>query len=248
MGFALMVMIYITAKRRNYQRHKRESLRQIFKSFLSAAPALFAPVIIVGGILGGIFSPTEAAMVAVIYAIILNLLATKSFRIKDYMAVLADAVEGTAVIMLILTAAVVFGTLLAHENVPVYIMKVLAPFSHSRWLSLLAMNILLLIVGCILEPIISLLIFLPMLLPAAIKIGIDPVHFGMISVLNLMIGLITPPVGMVLYVITNIAQVPFERVARATMTFIIPLLIVLALITYIPDIVMFLPNLFLGSR
>jgi tripartite ATP-independent transporter DctM subunit len=245
MGVALMLMVYYIAKKRGYPSYPRETLPQIVRSFGEAFPALMTPLLIVGGMLSGIFSPTEAAMVAVFYALIIGLLTSRTFNLRDYFNLTLDAVEGTAVIMLIVVASVLFGTVLAHENVSIHIMKLLAPFAHSTWMTMLAINIFLLIIGCVVEPIISLLIFLPMLLPAAISVGIHPVQFGVVAVLNLMIGLLTPPVGMVLYIVTDISQLPFEKVARATLVFVWPLIAVLLLISFIPELTMFLPRLFM---
>lgn len=245
MGVALMLMVYYIAKKRGYPSYPRETLPQIVRSFWEAFPALMTPLLIVGGMLSGIFSPTEAAMVAVFYALIIGLLTSRTFNLRDYFNLTLDAVEGTAVIMLIVVASVLFGTVLAHENVSIHIMKLLAPFAHSTWMTMLAINIFLLIIGCVVEPIISLLIFLPMLLPAAISVGIHPVQFGVVAVLNLMIGLLTPPVGMVLYIVTDISQLPFEKVARATLVFVWPLIAVLLLISFIPELTMFLPRLFM---
>ena len=248
MGLSLMVMIYFFAKRRNYPKEKREPFLQMIRAFIIAFPALMTPVIIIGGILSGVFSPTEAAVVAVVYSAILGAATTREFSFKQYFSLLIDSVENTAILMLIISAAVLFGTLLAHENINMYLVMLLDPFTGSKWVFLLFLNILFLFIGCIIEPIISLLVFLPMLLPIAAKVGVDPIHLGLVAVLNLMIGLLTPPVGMLLYVMTNIAGIPFERVARGTAPFIIPLVIVLFLITYIPSLVTFLPNLFLGTK
>jgi tripartite ATP-independent transporter DctM subunit len=243
MGVALMIMVAIYAHRRHYPRDASFSVRELGRSFLVGLPSLFTPVIIIGGIATGIFTPTEAAIAAVFYGLFLGLVVYRSLRLRDLIQVSMETVETTAIIMLIVAGASIFAWILTENQITERFAELILNLSRNKIVVLLLMNAILFVVGFFMETIAAITILVPVLLPIAVEVGVDPVHFGVIMVLNLMIGLLTPPVGMVLYVLSRVAKVPFERCASATMPFLIPLVIVLLLITFIPQISMWLPTM-----
>ena len=242
MGLALAVMVAYYAHKRHYPRDAKFSFKQLGVSFIEGLPALMTPVIIIGGIASGIFTPTEAAIASVVYALILGLV-YRTLNLKKLIAVSMETAETTAVILLIVAGASIFAWVLTANQVTEKFAALVLGITENKYLLLLVINILLLIVGCFMETIASITILTPVLLPVVIKLGIDPIHFGVIMVLNLMIGLLTPPVGMVLFVLTRVAKIPFDRIVRATGPFIIPLVIVLFLITYFEPLCMWLPRI-----
>ncbi len=243
MAVSLMVMVWWYAKRRGYPRDERFELRRFFITLLDAAMPLFTPVIIVGGILSGIFTPTEAAIAAVVYSLFLGLIVYRTLNWRSILRVSMDTLETTAAIMMIVAASTIFAWILTANQVAEHFASVLLGFTDNRVIILLVLTVIVLVIGCFMETIAAITILVPVLLPIAVKIGVDPVHFGIILVLNLMIGLLTPPVGMVLYVLTKVANVPFERCVVATAPFLIPLVVVLMLLTFIPSLSLFLPTL-----
>ena len=242
MGLALAVMVAYYAHKRHYPRDAKFSFKQLGVSFIEGLPALMTPIIIIGGIASGIFTPTEAAIASVVYALILGLV-YRTLNVKKLIAVSMETAETTAVILLIVAGASIFAWVLTANQVTEKFAALVLGITENKYLLLLVINILLLIVGCFMETIASITILTPVLLPVVIKLGIDPIHFGVIMVLNLMIGLLTPPVGMVLFVLTRVAKIPFDRIVRATVPFIIPLVIVLFLITYFEPLCMWLPRI-----
>jgi tripartite ATP-independent transporter DctM subunit len=245
MGMALMIMVAIYAHRRHYPRDAGFSVRELGRSFLVGLPSLFTPVIIIGGIATGIFTPTEAAIAAVFYGLFLGLVVYRSLSFRDLVHVSMETVETTAIIMLIVAGASIFAWILTENQITERFAELILNLSRNKIVVLLLMNAILFVVGFFMETIAAITILVPVLLPIAVEVGVDPVHFGVIMVLNLMIGLLTPPVGMVLYVLSRVAKVPFERCASATLPFLIPLVIVLLLITFIPQISMWLPTVLL---
>ena len=192
----------------------------------------------------GVFTPTEAAIAATVYAIVLGLGIYRTLSLKKLIKVSMETAETTAIILLIVAGASIFGYLITLTKVTDNVSALVLSITTTPWMVLLLVNIFLLIVGCFMETIASITILVPVLLPLMDKIGVDPVHFGLIMVLNLMIGLLTPPVGMVLYILARVANISFERTTKACLPFLVPLLISLALVTYWPAMVMYLPNLF----
>lgn len=243
MGLALGVMVYYYAKRRKYPRLPFPGLRELWHLSKSSFWALMTPVILIGGILSGIFTATEAAAVASLYAFILTVIVYREVRVKDLIGVLREVVAETAAIMLIVGASTLFGYLLIRMRVPTIMLNVFLSISRDKYVFLLMINIFLLIVGCFMETNSAILILTPILLPVAVELGVHPIQFGIIMVLNLMMGLLTPPVGMCLYATAGVAKISFERMVRATAPFYIPLIVVLLMVTYIPGIVLFIPNL-----
>lgn len=243
MGLTMMALIYYYAIKRKYPRHPRPTIRQAAKSFYDALPTLFTPAIILGGIFGGIFSPTEAGAIAVAYSLILGIFVYKSVRWKDIKQVFIDSAYATSSVMLVVMACSMFAWILAIEQIPVTIGNfIISIVQNNVPLFFLAVNIFLLFLGCFMEPSAAILIVMPIFLPICQQLNIDLVHFGLVVLLNLMIGLLTPPVGLVLNIMADLIKKPFEKVFVALIPFIIVLVGVLLMITYVPDLVLFLPR------
>jgi tripartite ATP-independent transporter DctM subunit len=243
MAISLMVMVAIYARRNGYPRDQAFSLPVLGTSFLRAFLSLMTPVIIVGGILSGAFTPTEAAIAACVWALFLGLVVYRTLTLRRFLRVSFDTIETTAVVLFIVAAASIFAWILASNRVPEHFAALVLTISENPIIVLLLINLILLVVGCFLETVAAITILVPVLLPIAVKVGVDPVHFGVIVVLNLMIGLLTPPVGLVLYVLARVSKVPFERCVVATAPFLVPLGVVLALVTFVPAITLWLPTL-----
>jgi len=247
MTVALMAMVWVYAKKRNYPRTPFPTFRLFVKSFVDALLPLLTPTILLGGIWTGWFTPTEAAAMAVAYALILGTLIYRELTWKDTLQVFIDSAKDTAALGFIVAAASFYGWLLMRTGAPAAMVDALLGISRDPLILLLIINLILLVVGCFFETIVAILILGPILMQVVTKVGIDPVHFGLIMVLNLMIGLLTPPFGMVLFVMVQVGGISFERVVRATVPFIIPLIVVLALITVFPPLVTWVPNLAMGK-
>lgn len=243
MAVALMLMVAWYARKRNYPRDARFDIVLIGKAFAGAFLSLMTPVIIIGGILSGVFTPTEAAIAAVAYAMILGVLVYRTLDWKRLLHVSMETIETTTIILLIVGAASIFAWILTSNRTTEQFADLILGITDNPILILLLLNLVMLVVGCFMETVAAITILVPVLLPIAVKIGIDPVHFGVIMVLNLMIGLLTPPVGMVLFVLSRISGLSFERCSAATMPFLVPLIIVLTMITFVPQFSMWLPTL-----
>jgi tripartite ATP-independent transporter DctM subunit len=243
MALALMLMVAWYARRRNYGRDRAFRVAALWTSFRRAFLSLLTPALIVGGILSGAFTPTEAAVAACAWALILGLLVYRTLTLRRFLRVTFDTIETTAVVLFVVGAASIFAWILTANRVPEQFAAAILAVSDSPWVILLLINLILLVVGCFMETIAAITILVPVLLPVAQHLGVDPVHFGVMMVLNLMLGLLTPPVGMVLYVLARVAKVPFERCVAATAPFLIPLALVLLLVTFVPAVSMWLPTL-----
>ncbi len=248
MGLSLMVMVYFIAKKRNYPKRNFPSIKELWKSFKEAFWALLAPIILLMGILSGVFTPTEAAVVAAFYALILGLFIYNEITIRDLPKMILSTVETNGVVLALVMTAVLFGWNLSVAQVPQTMGRMLTSISENPLIVLLIIDLFLLFVGLFMEAIAAMMILVPILLPIAHSLGISPIQFGLIVILNLMIGTITPPIGVVLYVTANVAKVSFERVAKATFPFLIPLLIVLLLVTIFPQLTTFLPGILMGVK
>ncbi|MGQ9366619.1 TRAP transporter large permease [Azospirillum sp. ST 5-10] len=242
MAGALMAMVALYARRRNYPRDARLSLALVGTTFRGAFLSLMTPALIVGGILLGVFTPTEAAIAAVAYALFLGLVVYRTLTLRALCRVTMDTIETTAIVMFITGAASVFAWLLTTNRVTEQFAGLVLSVTDNPVVVLLLINLILLVVGCFLETIAAITILVPVLLPIATAVGVDPVHFGIVMVLNLMIGLLTPPVGMVLYILSRISNVPFDRCVAATLPFMVPLVVVLLLITFVPQLTLWLPG------
>lgn len=243
-AIALGIMVEIKARKNNYPYQKWQGFKVLFKAFIEAFWALMAPVILLLGIMLGIFTPTEAATVSAFYALILGLFVYKEFKIEELPKLMLMAVSTNGVVLALVMTAMAFGYSLTIAQIPQMAGNSLLVLTSNPYIILLLINIFLLFIGLFMEATAAMLILIPIFMPVVNQMGIDPVQFGVIMVLNLMIGTITPPVGVVLSVTGNVANISFDRVAKATAPFLIPLIIVLLLVTYVPYITLFLPNLF----
>jgi tripartite ATP-independent transporter DctM subunit len=214
----------------------------IRRAFIRALPPMGAPVLILGGILGGWFTPTEAAGIGALYMLLLAL-AYRTVRIRHMIAIFRDTASITAQIMLIIGASSVLSWVLAREQVPQHVAAALLGFTDNPLVFLLIINFLLLILGMLLEPTSALLIITPILLPVAVEFGIDPLHFGSIIIFNLMIGLLTPPMGGVCFVLSSVTGIPVERVFKGALYYFPALIVALLLVTYVPALTLWLPEL-----
>jgi tripartite ATP-independent transporter DctM subunit len=243
MAAILMATVTWYAHTRGWGADAAFSLRNLWHAFWLAWMPLMTPVIILGGMVFGVFTPTEAAIAACVWALFLGLVIYRSLSWRQLVRVSMDTIETTAVVLLIVAGASIFGWILATTRVTEAFAEQLLALTRDPFVILLLINALLLVVGCFMETIAAITILTPVLLPVAIQVGVDPVQFGLMMVLNLMIGLLTPPVGMVLYVLTRVANISFEDCVRACAPFIAPLLLVLALITFVPWVTLWLPTL-----
>jgi tripartite ATP-independent transporter DctM subunit len=245
MAGALMAMVTIVARRRGLERSRFPGLRDLGRAYARAHWALMTPVILFGGMIGGLFTPTEAAAVAATYALILGLFVYRDFRLSDLPGLIVATVNTTGVVLALVMTASALGWCLSISRIPQTVGPMIVEIVGDPLLFLLAVNLLLLLVGCFLEALAAMLILIPILTPAAAQFGIDPIHFGLVFVLNLMIGTITPPVGVVLFVTSKIAGISFAAMSRAIVPWLVPLLAVLAATTLFPPLTTFLPNLLL---
>jgi len=246
-AIALMVYVYFVSKKRGYPVSERATLRQVWTATRSAFLALLTPFIIIWGIVGGVFTPTEAAAATVVYALFISMFVYRDMRWRDLPGVFRKTAKTTSVVGFIIATANLVSYVLTRERVPQMLSEALLSVSDERWVILLLINVLLLALGCFLEGLAIMLLTVPVLLPLVTQLGVDPVHFGVIVVMNLMIGLIHPPFGMALFVVSKVGDIPYRDLAWAIWPFVIPLLGVLLVCTYWPWIVMVLPNLLLGA-
>jgi tripartite ATP-independent transporter DctM subunit len=243
MALSLMVMVWLYAKKKNYPRAPFPTPRIMLRAAIDAFLPLMTPVILLGGIWTGWFTPTEAAAVAVAYALVLGTVIYRDLKWKDLVEAFIGTAKDTAAIGFIVTAASFYGWLLMRTGTPMAMAEAMLNFSRDPLVLLLVINLFLLVVGCFFETIVAILILGPILMQVVTQVGVDPVHFGVIMVLNLMIGLLTPPFGVILFVMVQVGGLSFEKVVRCTAPFLIPLLVVLGLITFFPPLVTWLPNL-----
>jgi len=246
MGCALMVKAGRDVRRWSTFGRARPSRREAMERSVKALPAILLPVIILGGILGGAFTPTEAAVVASLYALFLGSLIYRELTVRQAIQAVLSTCETTAVLIYIIATANLFGWIMAREQMPLLMVNFLTNLSSNRWVILGLLNLLLLFLGTIMDAAPIILIVTPLVLPVLAQVGIDPVHFGVVMVLNLMIGTLTPPYGILLFMMSNLTGIPFHRVVRAVIPFLVPLLVALALTTYLPGLVMAIPRLLLG--
>ena len=235
MGLSLMVMVAIYSRMRGYPRDASFSFSRLWETFVKAFLPLQTPTIIIGGILSGVFTPTESAIAAVVYSMFLGLFVYRTLTWRHILRVSMDTIETSASILMIVASATIFAWILIDQQVAVILADALLDFSTNKTVILIIIMGVVLLIGCFMETIAAITILVPVLLPIAQKVGIDPVHLGIIVILNLMLGLLTPPVGMVLYVLSKVSGVKFEQCVVATAPFIVPLLVVLGIITFFPE-------------
>lgn len=209
----------------------------------SAVLPLLTPVLMIGGMTTGLFTATEGAIAACVWALFLGLFWYKTLTLRMFVKASQESVETTATVLFIVSAASVFGWVLAASRTTEMIAQWVLEFTNNPQLFLLLANVLMLFVGCFLEPTAAITILTPILMPIVLKLGIDPIHFGLVMVLNLMIGLLHPPMGLVLFVLARVANLSLERTTMAILPWLVPLLCSLALVTYVPSISLWLPNL-----
>ncbi len=246
MGVSMCVVSWFISKKRGYMGTGKISLKNILVSFKECFWALMMPVIIIGGIYGGIFTPTEAAAVAAVYGAFVGIFIYRELKLKDVPGVIFKAAVSTTMIMFVVGAANLFGWILTNAQVPHKLGAAFANFTDSPIIFLMLVNLLLLFMGTLVNASAAVVILTPILLPVALSMGINPVFFGVMMVVNLAIGCITPPVGLDLFVVSSITRIPIETVTREVMPYLFVLLADLVVLTYFPDIIMFIPRVFGG--
>lgn len=246
MGLTLMVTVSIIAKKRNYapSRAKRASLKEIFTQARKSIWALFLPFGIILGLRAGMFTPTEGGAIAVLFCTLVGIFVYKELELKHLPLILKDTIYSTSTVMFIIIAASIFGYYMTWEMIPQALSAALLSATNSKILMLLMVNLLLLILGMFLEGGAALIILAPLLVPVVTGLGVDPVHFGAIAIVNIMIGGITPPFGSMMFTSCSITGVEISDFVKEVYPFILALIVALLVVTYIPGIVMFLPNLF----
>jgi tripartite ATP-independent transporter DctM subunit len=243
MTAVLMGWVAFQAKKHSYPRQPFPTFATAAKSFANAIIPLLTPVILLGGIWMGIFTPTEAAGVASLYALVVGVFVLRELAFRDLMQAFVETARETAVIGFLVATSAFYGWVLMRTGLTLKLAEWLIGVSRSPWVILLIINCFLLIIGCFMDSTVAILILGPVFMPVLSAIGIDPVHFGVLMVLNLMIGLMTPPFGMVLFVMQQVSGLNFEQVVRACIPTLIPLFVVLLFITFFPPLVTWLPTL-----
>jgi C4-dicarboxylate transporter DctM subunit len=248
MGLVLMATVYIIAVRRNYPCEKRATFRELVARVLVGLPPVAMPLIVIGGILLGIFTPTEASVAASLYALLLGAVLYREIDRKRFMQIVWESIDQTVRVMFIIATASVFGWLLVYLGAPDTIIRSLLAVSTHQWVILSIINVVLLVLGCFMEGTAIMLMTVPIFMPVVYRLGIDPVHFGVMMTLNLMIGMLTPPVGMVLYAIAAVGRIPVWTLARELMPYIAALIVALAIVSFFPATVTWLPNIMMGAK
>ena len=243
LGFGLGIVSYLISVKRNHPKEDRLPFREVIRSFFSAFWAILMTLIILGGIMGGFFTPTEAAMIAVFYALIVGFFVYGELKLAALPKIIFDSAVTTASLMVLVGFANVFAWILTSEEIPLMVTQAMLSISSGPTGYIILVNILLVFVGMFMETIAALMILMPILLKPAIALGIDPIQFAIMCVLNLVIGLTTPPVGVCLFVASSIAKISVGRLSIALIPFIAVSLIVLLLVSFVPQVTLFLPNL-----
>jgi tripartite ATP-independent transporter DctM subunit len=243
LGLALMIVAAVYSIIKKYPTDKLVSLKVFFNRFFAALPSLMLLVVVIGGIVGGIFTATEASAVAVIYTLALGFI-YKEIRIKDLAPILLETVKTSAIVLLLIATSIAMSWVMSYENIPQEISNAILGFSDNPIVVLILINLILLFVGVFMDMTPAVLIFTPIFLPIVTAMGMDPVHFGIIMILNLCIGLCTPPVGSVLFVGCSVADLKIQKVIKPMMPLFIAMIVVLVLVTYFEDITLFLPRAF----
>ena len=245
MGVAMMALLVAMAPWYGWKAKRRASMREVFAAIKKGILPLLAPVILIGGIVSGIFTPTEAAAIAVVYVIVMGVF-YQTINLRSFLQVLKDSMMDTSIILFIVAASSIYSWVIARYQITDTLVNWMGSIVSTQLMFLLVVNIFLLIVGCFIDPTPALFILVPVFMPMVKQYGVDPIHFGVIMVFNLMIGLVTPPVGTVLYILNRVTGVPLERLSIAMLPWYVPLLATLALIVLFPGLSVWLPNALLG--
>jgi len=245
LGVGLMVVVYFISIKKKYPKHPRSSFKKIAHGFVDTFWAILMTFIIIFGIVGGVFTPTEASIIAVVYALIIGIFIYKKLTWKNLPIIVLDSMKTSASLMILVGFANLFGWILITERLPQLISSEILDFTTNKYLVLLFINLLLIFIGTFMETIAALLILFPILMKVAVTVEVDPIHFAVIAVLNLMIGLTTPPVGVCLFVASSIGKISISTVSKSSLPFLAVSLFVLILVTLFPQISLFLPELFM---
>lgn len=246
MGIGVMVVAGLIAKRRGYPVAERTTWAQIMKTAWDAVPSLFLIVIIMGGIISGLFTATEASAIAIVYTLFLAVIVYRQVKLRDLPKIILDSAVTTSVVLLLIGCSMGMSWAMANADIPYMISDAILGVSENPLVILLIINITLLIVGIFMDMTPAVLIFTPIFWPIAQEMGMDPVHFGIMMVFNLCIGILTPPVGSALFIGCSVGKVSIDKVIVQLIPFFVVLFITLMLVTYIPQLSLFLPNLLLG--
>jgi C4-dicarboxylate transporter, DctM subunit len=244
MGLGMMLTVYVISRRRGYPKGQWQGFGHVLRTSKAAFWAILMTGVILFGIVGGYFTPTEASVVSALYAFVVGLFVYRGFKISALPNILIESAIGSGALVLLVGLANVFGWILTSEQIPQAIAASMLALTTNKYLIILLINILLLIVGTFMETIAALIILFPPLLAVAVKVGIDPIHFATFAVINLMIGLTTPPVGVCLFVSANIAKISLGQISKAIWPFLLCNILVLFLVSYVPQISLWLPSLF----
>jgi len=242
-GIILMIQSYFFCRKKKYPISIRVDFKEAFRAFIRVLPPLFTPIIILGGIMTGIFTPTEAAAIACLYAFILSKFVYKTMSWKNFYLALSDTVILSAVVLFIMAMAGLWSWMVTSEGIARGITDFLASSIENPLILLLILNILILFLGMLMEPLAIMMMLLPILLPLIKAYGISPIHYGVVMTMGLMIGLITPPFGECLFILSSITKLPVGRIAKSTFPYVLGLMVALFLVTYIPSLALWLPEL-----
>ncbi|WP_142248055.1 TRAP transporter large permease [Alkalihalobacterium alkalinitrilicum] len=242
-GIALIIVNYFICKKEGYVGGEKSTFKEMLKAFYDAKFALLAPVIVLGGIYGGIFTPTEAAVVAVFYSLVVSLFVHKEITFKDVPGIFMHTSAVSGGVLILVGAAAFFGRVLSLEQIPQFLSETLSGISSNPIVILLIINVFLLIVGMVMETIAALMIFVPLLLPIVMSLGVDPMHFGIIVCINLTLGLLTPPMGVNVFIASRMAGISFEKTFKYLFPIFSALLVVLLIVTLFPQLSLFLPSI-----
>ena len=244
LGLSLMVVAFVYAKKHNYRTTITFTFGDAFKKFLDAIPSLLLVIIVIGGIIAGYFTATEASAIAVLYAFILSVFIYKEVKFKDLHKILLSSATTTGIIMLLIGTSMAMSWVMAYENIPQNVAASLIALSNDKFIILIIINLILLFVGTFMDMTPAVLIFTPIFLPVAVNVGIDPIHFGIIMVMNLCIGLCTPPVGSILFVGCSVAELSITKVIKPLIPMFIAMLFSLLITTYFSELSLWVPKLF----
>jgi C4-dicarboxylate transporter DctM subunit len=245
-GGLYIAWIYYHSRRRGFRGEERASLETTMKATAKALPALSLPVIVLGGIYSGIVTVTEAAALAAGVSVVIALFIYRDVKFRDVLGISAESMKAAGMIMIIIATASVFGHWITHAGLPAQLVMFVKEMGLAPWAFLIFCNVLFLFLGMFLEVVSIMLITLPIMFPVLMELGIDPVHFGVMMVVNMEVALITPPVGLNLFVLSGVAKCPLKETIKGAFPFVVLGLIEIVLVAYIPQLVLFIPNLLLG--